>query len=311
MTIRTFQPGDEAAQVNIYNEAAAGLPKFKPATLDEVRRRAAAPDFDPATRFVAEAGGRPVGYAGFHANGRVSFPWCRPGQEGHAEPLFEAVLGAMRRRGLPLAFAAYRGDWPAQGGFFERHGFRRARAMVNFVAAFADMPTPAAARGLSAEPLTPADLPALLELAGGVTRARTAADLEGHLFRNPYFPPEAAFALRHRGGPGLAVGLLVANHTYADPRPLDSDMPCFRLGAFGAEGMQVKRVNGLFSFVAAPGPELAPAALDLMACAVARLQDTDVDTLAAQVPSDAPHLLRFYEQYFRRQGSFPVFEREP
>src|SRR5262249_51646942 len=34
MTIRTFQPGDDAVQVSIYNEAAADLPKFKPATID-------------------------------------------------------------------------------------------------------------------------------------------------------------------------------------------------------------------------------------------------------------------------------------
>jgi hypothetical protein len=42
----------------------------------------------------------------------------------------------------------------------------------------------------------------------------------------------------------------------------------------------------------------------------ARLLDaSDLATLAAQVPSDVPHLARFYQQYFRRQGSFPVFER--
>ena len=39
MTIRTFQPGDEATQVAIYNEAAAALPRFKPATAVEVQRR--------------------------------------------------------------------------------------------------------------------------------------------------------------------------------------------------------------------------------------------------------------------------------
>ena len=33
-------------------------------------------------------------------------------------------------------------------------------------------------------------------------------------------------------------------------------------------------------------------------------------SLAAQVPSDAPHLVAFYESYFQKQGSFPVFERE-
>src|SRR5581483_2684832 len=100
MTIRTFQTGDDIAQVSIYNEAAADLPKFKPATLDEVRRRARAADFDPGRRFVAvEDGGPPVGYASFQHNGRVSFPWCRKGHERHAEALFEAVLAEMRRRG--------------------------------------------------------------------------------------------------------------------------------------------------------------------------------------------------------------------
>ena len=53
MEIRTFRPGDDAAQVSIYNEAAADLPKFKAATLDEVRRRSRAAEFDPSTRFVA------------------------------------------------------------------------------------------------------------------------------------------------------------------------------------------------------------------------------------------------------------------
>jgi len=40
-----------------------------------------------------------------------------------------------------------------------------------------------------------------------------------------------------------------------------------------------------------------------------RMGTTDVETLAAQAPSDAQPLLRFYKQYFRRQGSFPIYER--
>src|SRR5262249_47319567 len=144
MTIRTFGPGDDVAQVGIYNEAAADLPRFKPATIDEVRRRCRAPDFDPGTRFFAVAGGRPVAYAGFHANGRVSYPWCRKGHESFAEPLLAAVLGAMKARGLPRAFAAYRADWPAQVEFFQRHGLVHARDMVNFALDLTEMPTPAA-----------------------------------------------------------------------------------------------------------------------------------------------------------------------
>src|SRR5260370_18767056 len=143
MTIRAFQPGDEAAQVSIYNEAAAHLPRFKPATLDEVRRRCRAADFDPGTRFYALAGDQPVAYATFHPNGRVSYPWCRKGHESWAEPLFEAVLGAMRQRGLAKAFAAYRSDWPDPLAFFLAHGFQQKREMLNFVLDLVSMPTPA------------------------------------------------------------------------------------------------------------------------------------------------------------------------
>jgi hypothetical protein len=308
--IRTFQTGDDVAQVGIYNEAAARLPKFKPATLDEVRRRCRAPDFDPATRFVAVPNGRQVGYASFHANGRVSFPWCRPGHEGQAEPLFEAVLEAMRSRGLRRAFAAYRSDWPAQAEFFQAHGFTQAREMVNFAVAFVDLPTPAARPSSPITPLRPDDVPAVFALAPEALRVGDAAALERHLFENPYFGKDALFGLRGRTtGALVAAGVLVENPAYANPLQLDAAMPCFRLGAFGTEGMQVKRVNGLFSFLVRPGNDVSPLGLDLIGHAVRRLQSTELDTLAAQVPSDVPHLLRFYQQYFRRQGSFPVFER--
>jgi hypothetical protein len=91
---------------------------------------------------------------------------------------------------------------------------------------------------------------------------------------------------------------------------MDSAMPCFRLGAFGTEGMSVKRINGLFSFITRPGKDTNPLALSLMSEAAHRLNETDLDTLASQVPSDVPHLHRFYQQYCRRQGAFPVFERD-
>src|SRR5579871_4360442 len=110
--IRQFQPGDEAAQASIFNEAAAGLPGFKPAQPQEIRKRALARDFDPATRFFAEEGGRLVGYCGFQACGRISYPWCKKGFEQHAEPLFTAALDALTGRGVRRAFAAYRSDWP-------------------------------------------------------------------------------------------------------------------------------------------------------------------------------------------------------
>jgi hypothetical protein len=311
MAIRAFQPGDEAVQVSIYNEAASDYPKFKPATLDEVRRRSRATTFNPAARLFAEVNGRVVGYAGFHPNGRVSFPWCRKGHEDQAEPLFQGVLQAMQARKMPLAFAAYRGDWPAPCAFFLAHGFRQAREMVNFVIDLTDMPTPAAKPASTISPLRPVDIPAVFALAPQALRVRSAEELEKDLLHNTYFGPNAVFALRGRtDNAPIAVAILVENGEYANPKQLDADMPCFRLGAFGSEGMQTKRINGMFSFLARPGSDANPLGLDLMGQAAYRLRDTEVECLAAQAPSDAPHLLRFYQQYFRRQGSFPVFERD-
>ncbi len=128
MEIRNFQRGDEAAQVEIYNAAAAPLPKFKPASLPEVQRRVRARDFDPGQRFYALESGRVVGYCLVNANGRVSYPWCLPGHEPAAAPLFARTLVAAKARGLSKVFAAYRNDWPALSEFFVNQGFsRRAR----------------------------------------------------------------------------------------------------------------------------------------------------------------------------------------
>jgi hypothetical protein len=309
-TIRTYESGDEAAQVKIYNEAAADLPKFKAATLEEARRRCEAPDFDSTTRFFALDQGHPVGYATFHPNGRVSFPWCFKGSEDLAEPLFDRVLEAMKQRGLTRAFAAYRGDWPRQRDFFLGHGFRQVREMVNFVLDLAAMPTPAAQIYNMFTPLRPSDLSTVRTLVPGLLQVSDDVSLEKHLFHNPYFPPDALFALRHRPADApFAVGILVVNPAYANPLQVDSAMPCFRLGAFGTEGMQTKRIQGLFSFLAPESRDVHPVALDLLGYAAMRYQEGDVDCLAAQVPSDATHLHRFYKQYFRQQGSFPIFER--
>jgi hypothetical protein len=310
ITNRTYGPGDDTQQVSIYNEAAAELPRFKPATLEEVRRRTRDPSFDPAARFVAAVDGRPMAYATYQANGRVSFPWCRKGHEELGDPLFARVLESMKERGHTRAFAAYRADWPGQLRFFGRHGFETRREMVGFVLDMMDMPTPPARPSSAVGPLRPEDVPAVLALGAGVLRLNDAAGLEKYLFHNPYFPPESLFAVRSRaGGAPLAVGLVIANPAYADPTQTDAGMPCFRLGTFGTEGLTTKRINGLFSFLAPAGRDLSPMGLDLLGYASFRLQDTDVATFGAQVPSDAGHLLRFYNQYFRRQGSFPVLER--
>jgi hypothetical protein len=309
MEIRTYRAGDEVAQVSIYNEAAAELPKFKAATVDEIRRRARGAEYDSSARFLAVADDRPIGYALFQANGRVSFPWCRKGHEAAAQPLLQRVLQTMKGRGFTRAFTAYRADWTAQLQFFQNNGFHQRREMVNFVLDIVEMPTPMARPSSSIEPAKPDDVPAILELGANVLLIRERAALEQYLFQNPYFSADTVFVLRNRsGGPALAAAILIANPDYADPRQVDAAMPCFRLGAFGTEGMSTKRINGLFSFLTTDVRDSHPIALDLLGYAAYRLQDTEVETFAAQVPSDAGHLLRFYKQYFQRQASFPVLE---
>jgi hypothetical protein len=103
--------------------------------------------------------------------------------------------------------------------------------------------------------------------------------------------------------------MFITNAQYADPRGVDSSMPCFRLGAFGTEGMTHKRIKGLFSFVAKADRNLFSVAMDLLSYAAMRLKDEDeIMCYAGQVASDAPALLAFYQRTFERQGSFPVYE---
>jgi hypothetical protein len=307
VTIRTYRPGDEAAQAAIFNAATGGLPGAKPAQAQDIRRRYLARDFDPTTRLYAEEGGRVVGYCAFHSNGRVSYPWCLPDHERPAEPLFAAVVEAMQARGIRRAFAAYHKEWAGPAEFFPAHGFPKARDMVNFLQNVAELPTLVSRPNSPVTPFQPADVPALHAMARELWPDLTPDDLRKCWLNNPYFPPESLFVIRSRTDQQpLAVGILVEDPTFADPKALDANQPCFRLGAFGTEGMQHKRVNGLFSFVADRQRSSPGLALDLMGHAAARLDGTFV---AAQVPSDVPHLLTFYQSHFRRQGSFPVYEQ--
>ncbi len=309
MTIRTYQPGDELAQVSIYNEAASSLPKFKPATVDEVRRRLRAADFDPASRLYAIEEGIPAGYATFQPNGRISYPWCRKGQEHFAAPLFARLLETMKERGLTHPWAAYRGDWEPVKEFFLGQQFTQSREVLNFVLDLVEMPTPAIRAPTPLSPLTPEDLPLLKASAPDVLRA-PLAEIERAWFRNPWFAPSSLFCLRHRTeNRAVAVGALILNSSFADPKQVDSAMPCFRLGAFGAEGLTAKRINGLFSFFVTEPRDTSALGLDLLGHAARLMQDINGETVAAQVSSDVPNLVRFYKQNFRPQGSFSIFER--
>src|SRR5207245_1138417 len=97
-------------------------------------------------------------------------------------------------------------------------------------------------------------------------------------------------------GAPLAMGIFITNPTYADPRAVDAAMPCFRLGAFGTEGMTTKRIKGMFSFVASLDKNLFSLGMDLLKYAVCRVKDEDdISCYAAQVASDVPLLLSFYQ----------------
>ncbi len=240
MQVRNYLPGDESTQIDIYNAAAGALPKFKPATLDEVRRRLRARGFDPKERFYAEVGGRVVGYGVVNANGRISFPWCLPGNEQAAPLLFSAMLTSAKERGIGKLFAAYRADWSIIHDFFLKQGFARAREMVNFVLDMMDMPTLTDRANSAVTPLVPADVPMLFSFLPQALRVDRPELLRDHLFRNPYFSSDALFALRNRSGDLMAAGIVLYDAAFADPHLVDAAMPCFRLGAFGTEGMQTK-----------------------------------------------------------------------
>ncbi len=314
MNIRQFQPGDEAEQLRIYNTAAAGLTKFKPGALMDLQRRTQATDFDPATRAYAidNSNGSVVGYCTWQANGRVGYPWCLPGFESAAPALFDHTLQMMRQRAIRRAFTAYRKDWPTITEFFEKQGFSLAREMLNYLLAFENMPTPAARLTNSITPAVVEDAPGIFDLDPTVFRVNSADALKDALWHNPYFNPASLFVMRQRSdGKPLAAGIFITRADYANPRALDAAMPCFRLGAFGAEGMTAKRVKGHFSFVTRPERGVFGIGMDLLSFASSMLtDDDDINTYAAQVASDAPALNAFYKQTFEYQGSFPVFEKD-
>ena len=309
MIIRTFKPGDERTQAALYNATAYSLPGFKPATEDEVKRRVRARGFNPENRFYAEDNGQVVGYCVLEpGQSRVSYPWCRKGAEATAKPLFDAALQAARTQGLSQVFAAYRRDWEPVLRFFADAGFAKARDVVNFVADPVELPTIANRGSVPLRRLERSDIPALAEMGKGLIRL-PADKLEQYYFANPYFPVEAFLVLEGREDrQPIAIGVGLESATWADVKKVDPLAPCFRMGAFGTEGLNAKRVNGLFSFVVAKPEQAVSAGLALLAEVSQELTEGSVTSLAAQCPSDVGHLLNFYTRYFKEQGRFPVLE---
>ena len=309
MAIRTYQPGDEHIQARIYNTAAGSLPGFKPATAEEIGRRYRAADPDPESRYYAVENGEVVGYAVFGSNGRISYPWCLPGAETLRQPLLETVLLEMKKRAIPEAWTAYRANWSSVHEFLHQHEFTEKRQMINYVAEFEQLPAedrlPA---NRVVERLTRADLPRLIAIANGLLAGSDPRTLEEFYWDNPFYNfSESLFVLKNvDSGEILAVALLVVNDRFADPTKIDAAMPCFRLGAFGTERERHKRVNGLFSCVfvdETEGERLLSASLR------SHPNRSGPTVIAAQVPSDAPALRAWYDRFFQRQGSFPIWSR--
>ncbi|MFI5456199.1 MAG: hypothetical protein ACHRXM_12195 [Isosphaerales bacterium] len=309
MPIRSYQTSDEHAQARIYNAAAGSLPGFKPATAEEIGRRYQRTDPDAGSRYYATENGEVVGYALFGSNGRVSYPWCLPGSEAVREPLLDTVLAEMRKRRLPDAWAAYRGDWSPVLDFLRQHDFTEIRTMINYVADLSRLPSPdhRPSNRLIAR-LEPEDLPRLIALAPDLFRDVEARDLERFYWHDPFYNfSESLFAWKDGGsGEILGVYLLVVSDRFADPTKIDAAMPCFRLGTFGTERERHKRVNGLFSCVFA---DEAEGELILTTSAVTQATHSGLTHLAAQAPSDAVALCAWYDRFFQRQGSFPIWSR--
>jgi hypothetical protein len=310
VNIRTFQPGDEAIQAALFNVAAFALPGFKPATADEVKKRTRGRGFDPTARFYAEDGDQVVGYCTLEPEqARISFPWCKKGYESAAGPLFDAALRSARDRGLARVFAAYRHDWHPVLRFLTDRGFTVARDVINFWADPVDLPTLASRSKLPVNRLQREDVPAIAAMGKGLLRL-SGEKLENYFFANPYFPAEAFLVLRSADDTPKALGIGLESSTYADVKKIDPLAPCFRLGAFGTEGLNVKRVNGLFSFIVANPAEALTAGLALLSEASQEMTDGTVTALAAQCPSDVPHLVSFYARYFKEHGRFPMLEKQ-
>jgi hypothetical protein len=309
MLIRNCLPSDAEQEAAVYNVAAARLPGFRPVTPDQVRRAATARATDPTTRLGAEVDGRLVGYVAFEPTGRVQYPWCLSGHEGIAHQLFGAALRTLADRNVTHVFAACRADWADQIAFFTDHGFAKARDVVNFTQSITELPTMFQRPGLNITRACPEDVPGIEALVSGFLRLRGPA-LADYLLKNPAFPAGAVIVLRRKDGSPQGVGIMIDDGSCTSVDGLDPRAPTFWTGAFGTEGLSGKRVNGLFSFLAAPEKEAGLIGQDLLWCFTSRMESNTFEFLAAQVATDVPHLLRFYERYFQKQGGFPVFERE-
>jgi len=309
MIIRNYLPGDTAKEAAIYNVAAARLPGFKPVVSEELSLSLKTHSFDPGTRFYAEESGRVVAYSAFDLTGRVHSPWCLQGHEKMAHPLMSSVFRALGERRISRAYAACRTDWAQQVDFFEDHGFSKAREIVNFTQSIGDLPTMFQRPGLDVSMLEEADIRLIQAMVPNLLRLQ-GSELVEHWIHRSNLPLDALFVLRRKDGSPRGLGILIDDPAFANVETLDTNSPTYWFGSLGSEGLAAKKVNGLFSFATASSKDAMLIGQDLLWYGTSRRETNSFEDLAAQVPSDVPHLLEFYQRYFQKRGSFAVYERE-
>ena len=166
-------------------------------------------------------------------------------------------------RARPRADEAVRGVPPrlATGvAVPHRQGFAVAREIINYWADPVDLPTLVNRSKLPINRLQRRTSRRSRRWGRGSSACRPRS-WRAYFFANPYFPAEAFLVRVAPDGTPMAVGIGLESPTYADVKKIDPLAPCFRLGAFGTEGLNTKRVNGLFSYlVARPGamPDRGP-----------------------------------------------------
>ena len=122
--------------------------------------------------------------------------------------------------------------------------------MINYWADPVDLPTMVNRSKLPINRLKREDMPASRRWARGSSAFPTKA--RGLFLLQPVLPgPRHSWCCATATGTPLAVAIGLESRTYADVKKIDPLAPCFRLGAFGTEGLNTKRVNGLFSFLVA------------------------------------------------------------
>ncbi|UZJ33922.1 mycothiol synthase [Streptomyces endophytica] len=131
VTVRTFQPGtDDAAWLEVNAEAFAHHPEQGSLTQRDLEDRKAEAWFDPKGFFLAERGGRLVGFhwTKVHAEeglGEVYVLGVRPGAQGGGlgKALTSVGLRHLAGQGLPTAMLYVDADNAAAVSVYERMGF--------------------------------------------------------------------------------------------------------------------------------------------------------------------------------------------